>query len=132
MTSHLWTLSEKLVQKNGDSPPPPDVTVGSLCLGGIAVFAVAIAVITAVADPTTEPLKGATLAYGVPGLVLLAIAVTMYQRRPIGWIGLLGAVLLSLAYTLSFEVTVGLRDIVLVAAHVALLGYLVYRRHVYL
>jgi hypothetical protein len=91
MSATLVERASDVLRREGVGPPPIDLVLVSVGLFAAGIAALWIAVLTQFAGPAVttgvSPQTRAGLRWGSVGIIFTAAAVSLYQRRPIGWYG---------------------------------------------
>ncbi|AFZ74098.1 hypothetical protein [Natronobacterium gregoryi] len=127
-----WQSVRTLVRSRGEGSPPGDIVGIAAALVGVGGYAFVLGYLVQFSGPVVEggtsPQTAASVRFLLFGAVLLALAVGLYQRRPIAWFGAVGGTVLSLAASLAASHVA--RPIALVSC-LFLLGLLLARRNLY-
>ncbi|SDQ54745.1 hypothetical protein [Natronobacterium texcoconense] len=136
MGADRWQLFRTLVRSRGGGSPAGDIVCLAAVMAGIGVYAFVLGYLVRVAGPVVEdgtsPRTAVSVRFLLFGTVLLAIAVGLYQRRLIAWLGAVtfavGGAVLSLATSLAASHAA--RPVALVSS-LLLLGFLLARRNLF-
>lgn len=125
-----------LFQKNGEGSPALDIlglSVGLVILAGVSFW---FAILAQFAGPAVEdgisPQIIASLQWSVIGLVFGALAVFVYQRRPICWFGAFTAAIGWLLLVVSSEISIDALEVLYVVIPSILGLLLLLRRDTFL